>query len=224
MDVEHNVRGRPALALVAVIAWFGVLLQLPLSIRIALGNGKSVVDGLVAFLGYFTVLTNIFVALAALLPLTPFSRTRLGRWFGTGMVLGCATTAILLVGIVYHLLLRNVWAPEGLQWVADIVLHYAVPTVFFICWALFPPRQKLPIWAPLAWGLYPLSYVAYALIRGELLGSYPYPFIDVTSLGYSKVLINSFLLLVVFVVLGSVVHAVARLRNRMDTAPAHAGA
>ena len=212
MDIGYNTRGRLSLALVAVIAWFGVLLQLWLSLRMALGNGKSLADGFIAFFGYFTVLTNIFAALTSSLPLT-LGSTRLGRWFGAGMVLGCATTAILLVGIVYHLLLRNVWAPEGLQWVADMTLHYAVPMALFVYWISFPPSQKLSIWAPLSWSLYPLIYLAYVFVRGELIGSYPYHFIDVTNLGYVKALVNSLSLLVGFVVLGCVVNGIARLRN-----------
>jgi hypothetical protein len=221
VDVARNIRGRHALALVAVIAWLGVLLQLYLSVRLALGNGKSLMDGLVAFFGYFTVLTNIFVALVSSLPLT-FGGSRSGHWFGTGIVLGCATTAIVLVGIAYHFLLRNVWAPEGLQWAADVILHYAVPVALFVYWISFPPRQQLPVWTPLAWCIYPLAYLAYALARGALIGSYPYYFIDVTSLGYSKVLINSLGLLVAFVVIGSVVYGIARFRNRAPAVPAHA--
>jgi hypothetical protein len=216
VGVTHNTRGRPALTLVAAIAWFGVLLQLYLSLRLAAHSGKSVVDGLVGFFGYFTVLTNIFVALAATLPL--FRSSRPGRWFGSAMALGCATTAIAFVGIVYHLLLRNLWAPAGLQWIADMTLHYVVPIALLAYWTIFPPTQKLPLWAPLAWCLYPVLYIAYALVRGELLGSYPYPFIDVTSLGYPRVLLNSLGLLVVFVVLGGAVYGIARLQTRSSTA------
>jgi hypothetical protein len=200
--------------LVSVIAWLGVLLQLYLSIRLALAGGKSLVDGLVAFFGYFTVLTNIFVALASTLPFM-FGRSRMGRWFGTGMVLGCATTAIVLVGAVYHVILRNLWEPKGLQWVADLTLHYTVPMALFIYWIRFPPSQKLPFWAPLAWCLYPIIYLAYALARGEVIGSYPYHFIDVANLGYSKVLLNSLGLLVIYVAMGSVVCGIATVRNRM---------
>ena len=40
-----------------------MLLQLWLSIRLVLADGKPVISGLVAYFGYFTVLTNIFVAL-----------------------------------------------------------------------------------------------------------------------------------------------------------------
>jgi hypothetical protein len=217
VDVARNTRSRLALGLVAVIAWLGVLLQLYLSIRLALGNGKCLVCGFVVFFGYFTVLTNIFVALASTLPVI-FGRSRVGRWFGTGMVLGCATTAIVLVGTVYHVLLRNLWAPEGLQWVADVTLHYAVPMAVFVYWIWFPPSQRLPFWAPLAWCIYPVIYVAYALARGEVIGSYPYHFIDVSSLGYSKVLLNSLGLLAVYVVIGSVVYGIAGFRNRMPGA------
>lgn len=213
MDVARNSRSRIALGLVAVVAWLGVLLQLYLSIRLALGNGKSLVGGVVAFFGYFTVITNIFVALASTLPVV-FGRSRVGGWFGTGMVLGCATTAIVLVGIVYHVLLRNLWEPEGSQWVADVTLHYGVPISLFVYWICFPPSQRLPFWAPLGWCLYPAIYVVYALARGEVIGSYPYPFIDVANLGYSKVLLNSLGLLVVYVVIGGVVYGIARFRTR----------
>jgi hypothetical protein len=213
VDVQRDALRRSALALVALIAWVGVLLQLYLSAHLPLSSGKSVVEGLVAFFGYFTVLTNIFVALAAALPVM-FGRSRLGRWFGTGMVLGCAVTAIVLVGVGYHFLLRNVWTPQGLQWIADVMLHYVVPMAYFAYWILFPPMQRLPLWAPLAWCLYPLAYAWYVFARGELLGSYPYHFIDVTSLGYPKALINSLGLLVAFVVIGSVVYGIARFRKR----------
>ena len=217
MSVARRSRSRLALGLVAVIAWLGVLLQLYLSLHMALGNGKSLVAGFVAFFGYFTVLTNIFVALASTSPVI-FGRSRVGRWFGTGMMLGCATTAIVLVGTVYHVLLRDLWDPEGLQWVADVTLHYGVPITLFVYWICFPPSQRLPIWAPLAWCIYPVIYIVYALARGELIGSYPYHFIDVASLGYSKVLLNSLGLLVVYVVIGSVVYGIARFRARMHGA------
>ena len=196
---------------VAVIAWLGILLQLGLSIALALDNGKTVADGLIAYFGYFTVLTNVFVALATSLPLVA-GNTRAGRWFGSDMVLGCATSAIVLVGIAYHLLLRHVWAPEGLQWVADMTLHYAVPLSLASYWIVFPPRRRLPLLASLIWCIYPALYFAYALVRGEWLGVYPYHFIDVASLGYPKVLTNAIGLLVGFLVIGTLVLGVAWLR------------
>ena len=202
-----------ARVLLAAIAWFGVLLQLWLSIRLAHANGKTAIDGIVVFLGYFTVLTNLFVALVAMLPLLT-ANSRIGRGFGGPLMRGCATTAILTVGIGYHLLLRNIWNPQGLQWVADMVLHYLVPAATAAYWIGWPPRARLPAWAPLAWTLYPAGYAVYALVRGEVLGAYPYPFIDVGQLGYGPVAVNLLALLAVFVALGFAVRAVAHARIR----------
>jgi hypothetical protein len=209
------IRGRQALVLVAALAWFGVLLQLYLSVRLALQNQGSSAAALVSFFSYLTVLTNIFVALTSTLPLT-FGNSRLGRWFGTGMVLGSATTAIIFVGISYHVLLRNVWSPQGLQRVADLTLHYAVPVAALAYWIVFPPAPRLPGWAPLSWCIYPLIYTVYALGLGELVGSYPYYFIDAGSLGYPRVLMNLLGLLVVFLVLGGIVLGIARFRQALS--------
>ena len=213
---EQPLRKR-SLAVLAMVAWAGVLLQLWLSIELTLANGKTVAQGIVVFLGYFTVLTNLFVALTATLPLVAGSRP-LGRWFDQPLVLGCATTSILIVGIAYHFLLRHVWQPEGLQWLADVVLHYAVPVLAFAHWVAFAPRSGLGVLAPLAWCLYPMGYFAYVFVRGELLASYPYYFIDVAGIGYRQAMVNSFGLLVAFIVLGAAVLAVARLRNRFRPA------
>lgn len=213
MTQHSQVTSKPALAALAIIAWAGVLLQFWLSINLALANGKTVGDGVVVFLGYFTVLSNLFVALTATLPLLVGS-SRLGRWFGKPTVLGCATTSIVLVGIAYHLLLRNVWAPQGLQLLADVVLHYVVPISALAYWVAYPPRVDLRFLAPLAWCVYPIGYIVYAFTRGEMLGSYPYHFIDVASLGYRQAMLNGFGLLIAFIVLGVVVVAIATFRNR----------
>jgi len=210
--------GKPLLAALAVISWAGVLLQLWLSINLALANGKTVGDGVAVVFGYFTVLTNLFVALTATLPILA-GFNRLERWFGNAMVLGSAVTSILMVSITYHFLLRNVWQPQGLQLLADTVLHYVVPFLALLYWLIFTPRSGLGVLAPLAWCLYPLLYFIYVFVRGELLGSYPYYFIDVASIGYRQAMLNSFGLLVAFVALGAAVLAVATLRNRLRSPP-----
>lgn len=191
-----------------------MLLQFGLSINLALANGKSASTGVVAFLGYFTVLSNLFVALAATMPLIA-GNSRFGRWLGKPAVLGCATAAILTVGIGYHFLLRQAWDPQGLQLLADVVLHYVVPILALGYWVAYPPRAKLTVLAPLAWCLYPICYVIYALLRGELIGSYAYYFLDVTELSYPKVLINALGLLACFILVGAAVLGVTVFGNRL---------
>ena len=216
--MKEQIACKPALAALAIIAWAGVLLQFWLSINLALANGKTVVDGIIVVFGYFTVLTNLFVALTATLPLIA-GFSRLGRWFGKPIVLGSATTSILMVSVTYHFLLRNIWQPQGPQLFADIVLHYVVPIFAFAYWLVFPRRSKLGVLAPLAWCLYPIGYFVYVFVRGELLGFYPYYFIDVASIGYRQAMLNSFGLLVAFIALGAAVLAIATLRDRLRTAP-----
>lgn len=200
-------------ALLAVIAWFALLLQLSLSIGIAAVNGKPALMGVVAYVGYFTVLTNLFVALVLTLPLVVPSSAG-GRFAARPGVVGCAVTSLLIVGIGYHLLLRHVWAPQGLQWIADMLLHYVMPILFFLHWLLVLPGRRLPALSPLVWCVYPVGYLVYALLRGEVLQAYPYPFIDVTAIGYGAALRNSLGLLVCFGVLGAILVAMSNARAR----------
>jgi hypothetical protein len=193
--------GETATGLVTFIAWSGVLLQLVLSLRLALRSGQTAADGLVSYFGYFTVLTNLFVALALSAVLREAARPK-GRLLAHPQVLACAAVSIALVGLAYHVLLRHIWDPQGAQWLADVLLHYVTPLGFVLWWVARAPWPDLRWWSPLAWSMFPVAYLAYALARGVWLSRYPYPFIDVTALGYAQVMWNAMALLAVFLVLG----------------------
>jgi hypothetical protein len=205
-SADHGSTLAPAV--LAAVAWIALALQLVLSMQLARVNGKPGVDGLIAYLGYFTVLSNLFVALVA----TDGAR-RDGAPAGLyrASLTGCATTSILVVGLGYHALLRNIWDPTGAQLVADVLLHYAAPALAVLHWLAYPHVERLPADAPLRWCAWPLAYFAYAMLRGELIGSYPYPFIDVAAIGYGAAVSNALGLLVAFVVAGYVVFGVSRL-------------
>ncbi|BEP91890.1 Pr6Pr family membrane protein [Acidovorax sp. A79] len=199
----------------ALLVWFAVLLQLVLSLRLALAGGQSALQGLVAYLGYFTVLTNILVALVLTLPAVA-AASSWGRFFARAPVQACAAISIVLVGLAYHFLLRNIWDPQGWQWLADVLLHYAVPVLFGLYWlGAAPGKRGLRWWVPLAACAYPLAYFAYALVRGVWLGSYPYPFIDVNALGYATVLRNAAGLLGGFVLVGFLFLGAGRWAERV---------
>ncbi len=199
---------RIAAGVLAALAWAALLLQLALSLRLSRDNDNGIAHGLVAYFGYFTVLTNLFVALVA---------TRGARMADGGRELawrGGAIASIVVVGLGYHLLLRNVWDPQGWQKLADIALHSAVPLAALAWWLAMPPRGRIAADAPLRWLLWPVAYTAYALLRGALIGSYPYYFIDVGALGWPRVSLHLAGLLVVFVLVGYAVRALALLRRR----------
>ena len=198
---------RAAAAALAALAWTSLLLQLLLTVRLSQANGNGVVAGFLLYLSYFTVLTNLFVALLA---------TSGARLPDGGRALawrGCAVTAIVVVGLGYHLLLRNVWDPQGWQTLADIPLHYAVPLAALLWWLALPPHGRIASSAPLRWLAWPLAYSIFALLRGEVVGSYPYYFIDVGALGMPRVLAHLAGLLVVFVVVGHLVRLMALARQ-----------
>lgn len=204
---------RAVRSLVALVAWGGVLLQLGLSLQLAAGNGKPWVAGLVAYLGYFTVLTNLFVALVLSVPLL-VRGGRARHFFDAPGTLACAAASIALVGLAYHVLLRHIWNPQGAQWLADVLLHYVTPLLYVAWWVGAAPRPAVRWWSPWVWCLYPTAYLAYALVRGVWLGAYPYPFIDVAALGYARVFINALGLMLVFIVIAWMLVGVKRMARR----------
>lgn len=189
---------RASAVLLALLAWAALLLQLHLTLGATQARSGTTGEALVLFSGYFTILSNVLVAVSAsALAWAPESR------LASASLRGCATTAIVLVGIGYHLLLRTIWDPQGWQLVADNLLHYAVPVAALAHWLWYRPTVVLPAWSPLLWLAYPGLYVVYALARGEWVGPFPYPFIDAVVLGYPRVFANAGGLLLAFLATGA---------------------
>ena len=219
--MNHPLERRaPTLTIaLAAFAWLSVLLQLYLSLQLGVASGKGFAGGIVAFLGYFTILTNILVCVALTVPLVA-PTSALGRFFSRPSVAAGVATSISFVGIGYYLFLRNTWAPEGLDWLADVLLHYAVPFVYLAYWWLAVPKASLRWADPLIWSAYPAAYVAYVLARGARIGHYPYHFIDVTAIGYRQTLLNAFGLLLAFIALGLLFVALGRASSIGNKTPA----
>ena len=139
------------------------------------------------FFSYFTVIANILVALAMTLPwLAP--KRRLGQWFEQPSVRTVLTVYIIMAGVVYHVLARNLRTPEGMPLMDDIILHYVAPTLFVLDWILFVPKCDLgfrAVWGGLA---LPILYLIFTFLHGAVAGYYPYPFININRLGYEQVL------------------------------------
>lgn len=197
---------RLAAAAVSAIAWAALLLQLFLSLRMSLDSGNGIAHGIWMYLAYFTVLSNLLVAVTAT---TATRRPDGGRDLAWR---GCAVTAIVLVGVGYHLLLSDFPIPAGPLRVANILLHYVVPLAALAWWLWLPPRRNIPPAAPWHWLQWPMLYAAYALARGAMTGFYPYPFIDVPVLGITRTLVHCAGLGAAFLVIAYLLRALARLR------------
>jgi hypothetical protein len=198
----------------AVIAWLSVLLQCYLSLQLSTQKGMSIGGGLGIFFSYFTVLTNVLICVSLTLSLMSPSSAP-GQWFSRPSVVAGIATSIAFVGLSYHFLLSKTWSPQGVHRLADVMLHYAIPALYVIYWWLDYSKAALRWIYPLFWSIYPTMYLVYALIRGSMVGSYPYPFIDADDLGYGRTLLNSIGLLFVFLALGVLFIALGRARRRM---------
>lgn len=199
----------------ALVGWFALTAQFYLSVQLGMVNGNGALGGVVAYFSYFTILTNLLAAIAltagALPAKTPPPWLAFFRRPG---VVTAITASMVVVGSVYFLILRHIWEPQGLQLVADVLLHYVMPPLFFIYWWWAVPKQVLRPAAIPRWLAYPLGYAIYALVLGAIRGRYPYPFIDVIALGYPRVLVNSAVILSVFAVLCLALILLGRLDQR----------
>jgi hypothetical protein len=212
-DFLQNPRGQKRYATVAALLdWFGLAVQLYLILYARWDIQASVLGGLVKFFSFFTILTNILVAVALTCAIS--HRQSVGhRFFRSPVVCGGITSSIVLVGVAYNLLLRHLWQPEGWQRVADEVLHDVMPLGFLLYWWLYVPKGSLRLTHVLAWITYPVVYFAYVLLRGDLIGDYVYPFIDVGTIGFTQAFINALGVLAGFVVMGLFLWGVDKLRS-----------
>jgi hypothetical protein len=96
----------------AALAWSSVLLQLFITLHSNMQNGRGIAGGIVSFLGYFTILTNLLVCVALTMPLVAPASTA-GRFFARSDVTAGVATSIVFVSLAYHFLLRNTWNPQG---------------------------------------------------------------------------------------------------------------
>lgn len=158
---------RTLAALAAIIGWGGLALQFWLIVQ-----AMGLAAGAWRFFAFFTILATIGASLVA----TAVAIDSKGALAGPKAKY-VAATSIALVGLVYSLWLRNSWDPQGLQKLADLALHDAVPLLFVGMW-LAGLHEQLK-WRDMAWALVPpLLYCVYALARGSADGFYAYWFLN----------------------------------------------
>ncbi len=207
MQIHYTKSMRVYITIGALLAWFAVILQLYLIIE---NRVRPIFDTIIQFFSFFTILTNILVAICFTMLLLQNDSGR-KNFFTKPKVLTAVTVYITIVGLVYNIILRFLWKPEGTQLIADELLHSVNPVVFVLFWLIFVPKKALQWKDAFPWLIYPFFYCVYILIRGALSGLYPYPFIDVTKIGYNNALINTGFLFVAFLLISLLFIAIGRL-------------
>lgn len=195
----------------ALVGWSALALQLVLSIGLATTGGRSAGRGVFIYLGFFTITTNILAALALTSAATS-AQAAFWRFFRRPGVASAIAANIAVVGLVYFFVLRHIWDPQGLLWLCDVLLHYAMPTLFLAYWWIAVPARGLRWRGILRWWVYPLGYLVYAMVRGAMAGVYPYPFIDVGVLGYARTAVNAVGVLIGFSAVAALLVAAGRIK------------
>jgi hypothetical protein len=184
---------------IALIAWFAVILQFVLS-------GVHLVN----FLSYFTILSNLLIAVSlSISSINP--RSGIGAFFSGYSFQSALTVYILIVALIYNFVLRGTWSLVGWLKINNNLLHVVVPVLYFIYWIAFIPKGSLKWKDNWSWMIFPLIYLVYTLIRGEIVHWYPYPFINVIKHGYGQVFLNIGFVSIGFILMGFALIAINRI-------------
>ena len=195
---------RTTAALLALLTWATLALRLYLSLADALAKGLDLAPVIIGYCSFFTILSNLLVACVC---------TRIASTPDRSSPNLEAATAVYIavVGLGYSLLLRHIWNPQGLERVADVLLHDLVPFLYVVYWLLFRRKRKpLPWSSTLIWLIWPTIYFVYTMVRGSLTGIYAYHFLDPAPRGYAHVVKLGSILFVAFVILGLAAVALTR--------------
>ncbi|MEO7130218.1 MAG: Pr6Pr family membrane protein, partial [Dermatophilaceae bacterium] len=178
---------RPWHIVTFVVAAFAVLFQLWIILDGGgiLDSGQGVGKGELVrrFFSYFTIQSNVLVAIATWLIIRDQIDSTVFRVLRLASLIGITVT-----GIVAYLLLPPSPDYSTNSLLADRLLHIAVPVLAFIGWVVFGPRGRLHLRDVLPSLIWPVSWLVATLALGPLVDWYPYPFLNVADLGLIRVL------------------------------------
>ena len=187
----------------ALVVLVGLVAQLVVTARATGGHFATVPGRLVNLFCFFTIQSNVIVGVTSLLlAINPHRTSTLFRVFRLDGIVAIAVTFV-----VFHVALAGLHELTGYAAFADFMLHTAAPVLCVLGWLLFGPRHRTGPRLVILAVIFPLCYLAFTLIRGPLVDFYPYPFLDVRTHGYGRVLVNSVIVGVLFLGLGAGVAA-----------------
>jgi hypothetical protein len=178
---------RPWFAVTALCVVAGVALSVYSAARNP-GYFHSGVERAFNAFAFFTIQSNLIVG-----GTTALLAVRLDRpstVFRTFRLIGLV--AIIVTGVVYHVALARIFDLDGIDQLGNQLVHTVVPLLAVIGWLVFGPRgmtSRRVAWLSL---LFPVCWLAFTLIRGAVIHWYPYPFINVSVIGYAKAILNAF--------------------------------
>ncbi|WP_136053761.1 Pr6Pr family membrane protein [Microbacterium sp. K24] len=213
----------------AVLAVAAIVAQLARSIEVAQSAdtdyGRHMPTVIANFFSFFTIESNVLAAVALAIGGIWALRQKDAklvepRWLAVLLV--CASTYMIVTGVVYNTLLRGIPLPQGstVPW-SNEVLHVVIPLIMLLD-VLFAPRRRALGWGTVGIAaIFPIVWVVYTLIRANLVIApatgnpywYPYPFLDPHQSG-GYVAVSLYVLLIAAIIIGAAALVVWVSRRR----------
>ena len=179
----------------------------PLSDPHVFGNNSSSVGRLIDHFSYFTIWSNLVVAIVlTILAIRPEPHGVVVRVLRLDSVV-----MITVTGILYWALLAASADNQGLDRIGNLFDHTLTPILTVVVWLVVGPRRWIRWWTPIAALIVPIVWAAYTLIRGAVINAYPYSFLNVAKYGLASVLTTIVMIAVFGLVLGYVCWGIDRL-------------
>lgn len=212
------------MSLRAVLLWFGaitgpvvLIVRTYLTLTSRLDSGDSLVGALAFLFTFFTVLTNLMMALCYVAAATSWSWL---DWWNRPFARALTAGSIVMVSVYYLFFLSGLETLSGMENALNIYMHYLAPWLFVLWWLLTPGHGSLRFTDVPKMLIYPLVYVIVVMIRGALVHEYPYPILNVDKLGYGQVAIGCLGMLAGFVAIYAFTVAIDRWLGRRQAASA----
>ena len=151
---------------------------------------------------FFTIISSLLagvaLTVAGLNSLRNKTETKVFTLFRLTMA-----ASMVIVGVIYNALLVDAEPNEldqGYVWpeMPNQILHTWMPIIIFLEWLIvrtaFPLKLKSVFWVL----VYPLTWLAFYIVRGLLTNFYPYPFLDPNGVGGVSNMIQWILIIAAF--------------------------
>src|SRR6185312_2053463 len=109
--MKQTATGKIILIVLFASGWCSLIAQFYL---IIINRTTSIGETIIRYFSFFTILTNIFVAICVTTLLFFYKKDRNIFFARPSNITGIAVN-IAIVGLVYNIILRSLWKTEGLQ-------------------------------------------------------------------------------------------------------------
>lgn len=217
-SVDHKTRVgsvRKAFGIVRLAAAAAIVVAIVAQFAQSLSMVPDPAFFVINFFSFFTILSNALAAFVLVIGAWAALRgPRDPRWYN--LLRGSIVTYMATTFVVYNLLLRGISLDQAttLPW-SNEILHVWAPLYLIVDWLLAPGRT------PIAWNrlwvvtIFPIVWVIYTMIRGPIVGWYPYPFLNPDiepGVGYGGVLVYVIAIAAFILLVGAGVTAISRTR------------